>query len=622
MREAIRRANGYGKDAYTYYPVVIIGAGESGIAMGCRLKEVLGFDQFRIFERQGGIGGTWWINRYPGVSCDVPAIFYSFSFSPNLQWSKFFPSGEEIVQYLHRVCEKYAITDKVQVNTDVMGCRWLEDEQLWEVELRYMAQGLGDLGVKDRDRIIGEKGESSVYVGHEFVRAKIVLSAVGGLVEPRGWPDNIPGKERFQGSIFHSARWDHNFDIRDKDVVVVGTGCSAAQFVPQLTTTHGAKSVTQLMRSPPWVVPRPTPPFGDAWWNKWSPFLFSTVPVTNKFFRTLIAAGAEYDMRLFHMGEWSAKERSKVEGESLKHLKKVVPEKYHEILTPDYGIGCKRRIYDASWLPLLQDPKVELTTQPLTSVQERSVTIGPGRAYPKLDVADSKAPTAQREVPADAIILANGFDVTRWLHPLKVVGKGGKDLVELMEERGGPQAYQGTAMDGFPNFFIIFGPNTATGHTSVIMATENMVNYALKFVKPILDGDATTVEVKKEAEVAFTQDLQKSLKNRVWNDGCNSWYVDKTTGWNSTVYPYTQIWFMLRCMFPAWWDWKIEYTRKGLLKLYVQRGLRLAAMVVVVLGVVKARQRKLGLFGVLSEAMNMARGIGGRFISALRVTSL
>jgi cation diffusion facilitator CzcD-associated flavoprotein CzcO len=214
-------------------------------------------------------------------------------------------------------------------------------------------------------------------------------------------------------------------------------------------------------------------------------------------------------------------------------MKRIVPEKYHEILTPDYGIGCKRRIFDKGWFSSLNDPNIELTTQPLKRLNEKSVTLGAGVTYPP----NAKGDYPEREIPADVVVLCNGFETTRWLHPLRVAGQGGKDLVETMEERGGSQAYQGTAMDGFPNFFMIFGPNTATGHSSVIMATENMVNYSLKFIRLILNGEVRTVDVKHEAEVAYTADIQESLKKTVFlSGGCVSWYYKD--GWCPTVYPY------------------------------------------------------------------------------------
>ncbi|KAK7511450.1 hypothetical protein IWZ03DRAFT_386559 [Phyllosticta citriasiana] len=591
------------QNSYTFIPVAIIGAGESGIAAACQLKEqVGGFDQFRVFERQASVGGTWWINRYPGVACDIPALFYSFSFAQNPYWSSSCPPGSEIFDYLNRVCSRYRIVDKIQLNTDVVSCVWLEDERVWELELRHLVQGMGDLSVKDRRKVIEEKGETAVFCGREVVRAKVVLSCVGGLVEPRGWPDQIPGEKRFQGSIFHSARWNYDVDLKDKDVVVVGTGCSAAQFVPLLTKSLGAKRVTQIMRSPPWVVKRASSGGKESTWDKWEPWLFAHVPGFQRALRTLMAAALEWSLRLFRNGEWNQKERAKVEAHLLKHMKRTVPEKYHDMLTPDYGIGCKRRIYDVHWFPSLQDERMELTTQPLTSVEEKTVTIGPGRTYPPMSNTESTAPTEQRAIPADVIILANGFEATRWLHPLQVTGRNGTDLVKEMDARGGPQAYLGTAMDGFPNFFLIFGPNTASGHTSAILATENMVGHALKFVKPILCGDVETVEVKKRAEMEYTRDIQASLKNTVWmSGGCSSYYFDHETRWNSTMYPYTQMWFTLRCMFPKYSDWDVRHTRKGLIKLFLWKGARALLLAVFLLGLWRARQADGWLAGLWAQ---------------------
>jgi cation diffusion facilitator CzcD-associated flavoprotein CzcO len=472
------------------------------------------------------------------MQSDIPAVFYSFSFKQNPNWTTFHPPGPEIVRYYHEVCQSYKITDKFELNTDVDQCTWLEDEKVWEVRLRRLVAGMGDLSSKDRAKIAEEKGEAAVYSETEIVRAKVVVSCVGGLVEPRGWPDEIPGIEKFKGPVFHSARWDESVDFNDKNVVVVGTGCSSAQLVPRLPNApYNAKSVTQLMRTAPWVVPSPTPPGGDEWWEKNSTTLVK-FPGLLSALRLLIAGNAELQFkRLFHNTEYSEKHRKVYEDRMLRRMKKMVPEKYHEMLTPDYGVGCKRRIFDKRWYRSLNDPKIELTTQPLARVNESSVVIGPGAVYPK----NAKTDLAEREVPADVIILANGFDVTKWLHPLRVAGNGGKDLVETMQERGGPQAYLGTAMDGFPNFFMIFGPNTATGHSSVVMASENMVMHSLNFIKLILQGDVATVEVKHEAEVAFTTEIQAALKNTVFmSGGCVSWYFTEN-GWNSTLYPYVPI---------------------------------------------------------------------------------
>jgi cation diffusion facilitator CzcD-associated flavoprotein CzcO len=547
-----------------------------------------------------------------------PAIFYSFSFSPNKKWTSLYPQGQEIVKYLQGVCDKYQIVDKIQLNTDIRECRFLEDEQVWEVTLEHLMTGVGDLSEYDRAHRIRENGRASVYVSEEKIRAKVLVSCVGGLVEPRVWPENVPGKDKFQGEIFHSARWRYDVDLKDKDVVVVGTGCSAAQFVPQLTKKYGAKSVTQLMRSPPWVVPRMVAPGGDEAWGKWSPWLNTHVTGFGKAIRFAIACLAEYDWRLFGSEDYHEKERHKVEVELLAHMKKTVPKKYHEILTPDYGVGCKRRIFDATWFPGLNDSNIELTTLPLTSISEKSVNLGPGRTYPDPKDTNSSAPTHEVTIPADVIILANGFDVTRWLHPLEIYGRGGKKLHDVFDERGGAQMYMGTALDGFPNFFTIFGPNTATGHSSVILASENMVNLSLKFIGPILNGDVDIVEIKKEAELEWARDTQAALKKRVWNTGgCRSWYQTEA-GWNSTLYPYTQIWFGLRCMFPTWSDWDIKYTRKGLVKKSAKKTLRTLAIIAAIFGIVRLRRNTANrsLRDILEEYTRLALLRGGNLLEA------
>lgn len=468
-----------------------------------------------------------------------PALFYSFSWAPLYKTGTFFPPGPEIIKYLHDVCVKYQIVDKIQLNTDVAEMLWLEEEKVWEVTLVHMAPGTGDLSARQRQQRTNQDGEKAVYIRRETVRAKIIASCVGGLVEPNDWPANIPGRETFQGDIFHSARWNYDIDLANKDIVVLGTGCSAAQFTALITKDpYNAKSCTQIMRSPPWVVPKLQAPFGRKAWAKWSGPVFENVPGVGRFYRTLLFLLTELDYTtIFHNGPRHVKTRAAIEKKLIKHMKQTVPEKYHEILTPDYGVGCKRRIFDEYWLSSMNDSKYNLTTQPLTKVNPKSVILGPGRTYPDSSRSGSQAPPSEVELPADVIILANGFDISTWLHPLKVRGKEGRLLQDVWDERGGPQAYLGTAMDGFPNFFIIFGPNTATGHSSVILAIENMVEYSMKFMKLILDREAETIEVKMSAEVAWTKAVQEELKDTVWmSGGCHSWYFTET-GWNATAYP-------------------------------------------------------------------------------------
>ena len=443
------------------------------------------------------------------------------------------------MQYLADVCAKYEIVNNIQLNTEVAELRYLKDEELWEAKILHLAQGAGDTTSKERQQKIVDNGRESVVLREEIVKAKIVCTAAGGLVEPNTGLESMPGIETFEGDVVHSARWNDQVEFSGKDVIVVGTGCSAAQLVPKLPKApYNAKSVTQLMRSPPWVVPKPQPPFGAQKWEKHTPALFTAIPGLGRAFRTLLFFVGEYDFfRMFLNTPRAVQGRKGIESQLIDHMKRTVPEKYHDILTPDYGVGCKRRIFDETWFPALHNPAIELTTLPLTSIQPRGVTLGPGRTYPGPDNESSRAPTDERTLPADIIVLANGFTVTTWLHPLNIRGKDGRLLHDVWDERGGPQAYMGAAMDNYPNLFIIFGPNTATGHSSVILASENMVNYSIHFIKRILKGDVQTFEVKKDAEIKWTRNMQEKLKDTVWaTAGCRSWYRDDT-GWNGTTYP-------------------------------------------------------------------------------------
>jgi cation diffusion facilitator CzcD-associated flavoprotein CzcO len=433
------------------------------------------------------------------------------------------------------VCEKYQIVDKIQFNTDVQELRWIEDDEEWEVTLLHLVPGTGDLAQQERDRIATQEGQHAVYVKTEIVRAKVVVSGVGGLVEPKTVPEDIPGFEDFEGEIVHTARWNDQIDLRNKDVIMFGSGCSAAQVIPELVKPEAnVGSITQIMRTPPWVQPDLIPHTFMATYEKWSPRLMTYVPGLSHVMRGALFLMLEKTFfDLFADSAWSRRTRPKMEKAFLDHMHKFAPKEYHEILTPNYSIGCKRRIIDGAWYRALNAPNVELTTQPLTHVHAKSVTLGPGSQYPR----NKSEMIEAREIPADVIIMANGFETNKWLHPLRVIGRQGKDLEDVWAERGGAQAYQGIAMDSFPNFFMLFGPNTATGHTSVIFATENAVNYSLRFIKPILSGRVSSYEVTEKAEREWTRKVQDKLQGTVFRRGlCASWYITDD-GWNSTTYP-------------------------------------------------------------------------------------
>lgn len=461
-----------------------------------------------------------------------PGTLYSFSFAKNRGWTTKYPSGLEITEYLAAVCAEYQIVDKIQLNTEVRQLQWLEDAEEWEVTLAHLVPSTGDLSERDRQAKVDAEGEQSVYLATEIVRAKIVVSAVGGLVEPKVWPKDIPGIDTFEGEFIHTARWKPDADLKEKDIIVIGTGCSASQVVPELIKPpYNARSVTQLMRSPPWVMPNREEQKTEGV----SSILMRTIPGLLRFH--VFSILEQQWFRLFTNSKYARKHRPIVEERYLRYMRAQAPEKYHEILTPNYQVGCKRRVLDSGWLRSLRESNVELTTSPLKSVQPRSVTLGPGRNYPPMSGVDSKIFADEMTLPADVIILANGYETNHWLLPLRVRGKGGNDLHDLWGERGGAQAYLGIAIDKFPNFFVIVGPNTYTGHTSVILASENSVNYSLNFIQPILNGEVSTYEITEKAVRNWTDTIHTALKETVFQSGgCRSYYKTDTD-WNSTVYP-------------------------------------------------------------------------------------
>lgn len=456
-----------------------------------------------------------------------PALFYSYSFSPNYEWTSLFPPGEEIQQYLEGVCgkKKSNILDNIQLNTEVSEARWVEQDSEWEVRVTKLVPFTGDLSEFDRQSMIQKHGRSSVYLDTELIRSKILVTCAGELVEPNSWPRDVPGIESFQGDVFHSARWKSDVTLTDKNVVVVGTGCTSAQLVPSLTKApFAAKSVTQLMRAPPWVMPRPqTPPA----WVKHSSIVLKTVPGLGLFLRYFLFLYAESTWLNVGMGWFGQKRRQWFQGRLLSHLKKTVPEKYHEILTPQFGVGCRRIIIDGGWLEFLNLSNVELTTRPLVSVGAQSIVLGPQ--------GPSDGDTETVTKPADVIILANGFETSTYLHRIKVQGTNGVFLHDVWNGNGGPGAYLSTAVHGFPNFFMVLGPNSVSGHSSAILASENIAGYALNFIKIVLSEEARTVEVRRDAEQEYTAEVQKRSLDKVWQ-ACRNGYIQEG-GWNSSICP-------------------------------------------------------------------------------------
>jgi cation diffusion facilitator CzcD-associated flavoprotein CzcO len=442
-----------------------------------------------------------------------------------------YPTGEEFRHYLNDITGEYNLASHIQLDTDVKELRWVEVDAQWEITLQHLVPGTGDLSTRDREQRATTSGRASVYLHEEVVRAKVVVSCVGILVEPNPWPSSIPGRNSFKGDIFHSARWRDDIDLNGKDIVILGTGCSAAQIVPSLLKEpYNVKSLTQIGRSAPWVMPRLSEPFGEEKYARYAPSVYKWFPFLGYLNRVLLYLLVEAIWSTVFQKK-NQKWRAAVEKQQLDRMKDIVPEKYHHLMTPDYPYGCKRRVFDTEWLPSMQNPNFTLTNRPIQAVESKELVLGPD----SIPAAEGQDLPAEQRINAEVIILANGFEATRWLHPLSVYGRDGVALQEVWKQRGGPAAYMGMAVDGFPNFFIAVGPNTVNGHHSLILTSENTISYILKMIKPILSGRVQRVEVKKQTVTKWTEDVKKDLKQTVFS-ACRSWYVDEE-GYNSTMYP-------------------------------------------------------------------------------------
>ena len=465
---------------------------------------------------------------HPRLDCipDVqtsPASLYSFSFAQNPEWSTLKPQGREILQYLNRVCEKYGILDKIQFDTEVSRLKWDEDKGEWNITLRRLVPGTGHLPNRARE---------ASCLSEIRVRAKIVISAVGKLIEPKVDLRHLPGVDKFKGAIVHTGRWDDTVNLRGKDVIVIGSGCSAVQVIPELISSRiDAKSVTQVIRSPPWVNPDVLSPSGLKLWERWMPWLLVKIPGLSQLVRVGIFLLLESEYFRYLSGSTITRTRLAERRKVLEnYIRSIAPREYHEVLIPDYDVSCKRLIRDSGWLRSLENPRVKVSTLELLRLEEDSVILSP-KGQLKANHVD------QVKLPADAIVLATGYETDTLLPSISVTGRQGTDLHTLWHDRGGPQGYLGLAVDNFPNFFLLNGPNSSSSHTSVVIGIENAVLYSLKFIKPILNGSVSWWEPKEEACINWTAEVQAASTKGVWvAGGCTSWYVNHS-GWNIMIYP-------------------------------------------------------------------------------------
>ncbi|KAK6359188.1 hypothetical protein TWF696_000353 [Orbilia brochopaga] len=573
-----------------YSKVLIVGAGESGLCMGVQLKK-RNITDFAIYERNSDIGGTWYANTYPGVACDVPALAYSYSFARNPDWTSQYPQGPELYAYFAKVCDDYNLRPHITFNTEVESATYDETRKLWSVRLRKHAVASWETTSHPWVKDLKYSGQVGDTWTHE---CKVLFTAVGLLIRPM--EVKIEGMEKFNGPVFHSAIWDHSVDLEGKDVVLLGNGCTASQIVPAIEPQ--VKSLTQIVRSAHWMLPRPKFPIASsAGYEKYAPTVFRYLPGSQTVARYITFSIMELAWLAFRNDDLGERARKKQERTSIAHVKKHAPEKYWDLLIPKFPIGFKRRIFDDLYVRTLKSPKITLTRDEVTRLSENTVHTASGAEY-----------------HADVVVLATGFKTNDWIAPLDIVGRNGEHLTEHWQKTGGPCAYNSAAVAGFPNFFMLVGPNSVTGHSSVILASENMSHYALTVAEPVLNGDADEIEIKPEAEASYSRWMQDSLKQTVFNnDEFQSWYK-RADGWNSSCYPRSQIHFMYRCYFPVYKDWILTKTAQGIWRDRIRR--LLVLILIFGVGAINMLLRRRGV--TMREAAMAAATVASMAVSGVK----
>ncbi len=456
--------------------IAIVGSGFSGLAMAYRLRRE-GIEDFAVLEKANDVGGTWRDNSYPGCACDVPSHVYSFSFAPNPNWSTTYSPQAEIRDYIRDVAEREELLPHVRFGCEVLEASWDAEAQRWTLATT--------------------RGEIS---------ARVLVTAPGPLSAPS--IPKLPGLASFEGEVFHSARWNHSFDLAGKRVAVVGTGASAIQFVPKIQPDVAQLHLFQ--RTAPWVLPRTERPITRA-----ERLVFRRLPAAQRAMRALVYWAREATALPMLKVALSPFLRRL----GLAHLKRQVADPaLRRRLTPDYAPGCKRILISNDYYPALTRENVEVVDGGVVSVREHSVIAADG---------------TEREV--DAIIFGTGFHVLDMPIAERVRGADGRTLADHWQ--GSPQAYRGTSVPGFPNMFMLLGPNTGLGHMSVVFMAEAQSRYVLEAIRAMRRSGLGALDVKADVSTAYNAGIQRRMKGTVWTEGgCASWYID-ANGLNTSLWP-------------------------------------------------------------------------------------
>jgi cation diffusion facilitator CzcD-associated flavoprotein CzcO len=458
-----------------------VGSGFSGLCAAIKLKQA-GIHDFVILEKASDVGGTWRDNTYPGCACDVPSVLYSFSFHQNPDWTRLFPSWDEIHAYLRQVVDAYGLGPHLRFGVEVEEMRFDERDSTWTVH---------------------------THAG-EPIRAQFVVNATGVLSKPA--VPEIPGLDSFTGKVFHSARWEHEHDMAGRQVAVIGTGASAIQFVPKLADQVERLYVFQ--RSPHWVTPR-----GDQEIPAQRRELYRRFPFLQRLRRWQTYWEFERLARGF-LGHPKVVERYRQQ--ALDFLAEAVPDDgLRAASTPDFTPGCKRRLVSDDWFPALARQHVELVTTGVREIRADSVVSSDGLA---------------RQV--DTIVFGTGFAATDFIAPVKVFGVDGVELSDVW--RDGAATKLGISTTAFPNFFMMLGPNTALGHNSMVFIIESQVRYIIAAIKHALSKRVSVIDLRPDVQANAYRRTQQKMKKTVWVSGCRSWY-QSADGRIDTLWPGTTV---------------------------------------------------------------------------------
>ena len=449
--------------------IAIIGAGISGIGAVIALRNA-GYTDLTVYEKGESVGGTWRDNHYPGLSCDVPSYWYSYSFEPNPDWSHRFSYGPEILKYVEHVVEKYDVMSVINLNSPVTEVKYLGPKWRLKVE------------------------------GHGEQIFDFVVSATG-ILHHVAYPE-IPGLEEFEGPMFHSARWDDSVSLEGKRVGIIGTGATSVQIVGEVTSKVGFMSVFQ--RTPHWITPLPQKKYSEGWKRFVRMFPFIQKLIANNYRRLMLSTFADATVG-------NVSKQNQIQAACLRNLAKNVPDPaLRARLTPDYTAACKRLILCSDYYPAISGDNAELVTEEIQVIEPRGVRTSDGRLH-ELDV----------------LICATGFKVSEFILPTRVYGEDGVELSDLWD--GVPRAHRAMAIPGFPNFWMLEGPTGPVGNLSLISITECQLGYLIQCLDKMKQEKLAGFVVKQEAFDDYNEKVSKAIVNTVWaTGGCDSWYIDKT----------------------------------------------------------------------------------------------